>query len=111
MGTNGNIIKLTILIAKPITRSFQLEQNKRKDFHDQLRKLIIRYQITGYNINVIRQTACGESPREAPVPVPGQSVCDSSRVPSRGPLACRVEAISFLFDLIVINIVNILGHT
>ena len=55
--------------------------------------------------------ARGEAPREAPVPVPGESVCDSSRVPSRGPLVCRVMAISFLFDLVVINIVNILGHT
>ena len=52
-----------------------------------------------------------EAPCEAPVPVPGKSVCDSSRVPSRGPLVCRLEAISFLFDLIVINIVNISGHT
>ena len=52
-----------------------------------------------------------EAPREAPVPVPGESVCDGSRVPSRGPLMCRTEAISFLSDLIVINIVNILGHT
>ena len=55
--------------------------------------------------------ARGEAPREAPMPVPGESVCDSSRVPSRGPLVCRVEAISVLSDLIVINIVNILGHT
>ena len=55
--------------------------------------------------------ACGEAPRETQVPVSGESVCDSSRVPSRGPLVCRVEAISFLFDLIVINIVNISGHT
>ena len=55
--------------------------------------------------------ARGEAPRETPVPVPGESVCDSSWVPSRGPLVCRVEAISFLFDLIVINIVNISGHT
>ena len=55
--------------------------------------------------------ARGEAPREALVPVPGGSVCDSSRVPSRGPLMCRVETTSFLFDLIVINIVNILGHT
>ena len=53
----------------------------------------------------------GEAPREVPVPVPGESVSDSSRFPSRGPLVCRVETISFLFDLIVINIVNILGHT
>ena len=51
-----------------------------------------------------------EPPRETPGPVPGKSVCESSRVPSRGPVVCRVEAISFLFDLIVINIVNISGH-
>ena len=44
--------------------------------------------------------ARGEAPRETPVPVP-----------SRGPLVCRMEAISFLFDLIVINIINILGLT
>ena len=30
----------------------------RKDFHDQFRKLIIRYKRTGYNINFMRQTAC-----------------------------------------------------
>ena len=53
----------------------------------------------------------GEATREAPVPDPGESVCDGSRVPSRGPLVCRMAAISFLFDLIVISIVNILGHT
>ena len=52
----------------------------------------------------------GEAPRETPGPVPGKSVYDSSRVPSRGHLVCRVEAISFLFGLIVINIVNISGH-
>ena len=55
--------------------------------------------------------ARGEAPRETPVSVLGESVCDSSRVPSSGPLVCRVEANSFLFDLIVINIVNISGHT
>ena len=51
----------------------------------------------------------GEAPRETPGPVPCKSVYDSSRVPSRGPLVCRVEAISILFGLIVINIVNISG--
>ena len=54
--------------------------------------------------------ARGETPCEAPVPVPGESVYDGSRVPSRGPLVCTMDAISFLFDLIVINIVNSLGH-
>ena len=54
--------------------------------------------------------ARGEAPRETPGPVPGKSVYDSSRVPSRGSLVCRVEAISFLFGLIVINIVNISCH-
>ena len=53
----------------------------------------------------------GEATGEALVPVPGESVCDDSRVSSRGTVVCRMEAISFLSDLIVINIVNILGHT
>ena len=53
--------------------------------------------------------ARGEAPREAPVPVLGGSVGDGSRVPPRGPLVCRMEAVSLLFDLILINIVNILG--
>ena len=52
----------------------------------------------------------GKAPREAPVPVPGESVCDGSRMTSRGSLVCRMEAISFLSDLIVISIVNISGH-
>ena len=30
----------------------------RKDFYDQFRKIFIRYKRTGYNMNVIRQTAC-----------------------------------------------------
>ena len=55
--------------------------------------------------------ARGEAPLETPVPVPGESAFDSSQVPSRGPLVYRVEAVSFLFDLIVINIVNISGYT
>ena len=55
--------------------------------------------------------ARGEAARETSGPVPGKSVYDSSRVPSPGPLVCRVEAISFLFGLNVINIVNISGHS
>ena len=54
--------------------------------------------------------ARGEAPRETPGPVPCKSAYDSSRVPSRGTLVCRVETISILFGLIVINIVNISGH-
>ena len=53
------------------------------------------------------ERARGDAPREAPVPVPGESVCDGSRVPSPCPLVCRMEAIYFLSDLIVISIVNI----
>ena len=30
----------------------------RHDFSDQFRKIIIRYKRTGYNMNVIRQSAC-----------------------------------------------------
>ena len=55
--------------------------------------------------------ARGEAPLDALVQVPGESVCDGSRVPSRCPLVCRMEAISFLFDLSVIIIVNNSGQT
>ena len=30
----------------------------RKDFSDKFRKIIIRYETTGYNRNVMQQTAC-----------------------------------------------------
>ena len=30
----------------------------RADFSDQFRKIIVRYERTGYNINVMRQSAC-----------------------------------------------------
>ena len=30
----------------------------RADFSDQLRKIIVRYKRSGYNINIIRQSAC-----------------------------------------------------
>ena len=44
--------------------------------------------------------ARGEAPREAPVPVPSESVCDGSRVPSRGPLVCRMVASFCLTSLL-----------
>ena len=39
--------------------------------------------------------ARGEAPREAPVPVPGESVCDSSRVP---PDTVEFEIVCAAFD-------------
>ena len=40
--------------------------------------------------------ARGEASRDAPVPVPDESVCDDSHVPSHGPLVCMMEAASFV---------------
>ena len=39
----------------------------------------------------------GEVSRDAPVPVPGESVSDDSHVPSHGLLVYMMEAASFLF--------------
>ena len=38
---------------------YKLKKNvSRADFSDQSRKVIMRYKRTGYNINVMRQSAC-----------------------------------------------------
>ena len=54
--------------------------------------------------------ARGEAQREAPVPVPGESVCDGSRIPSRGPLVCRMEISPFcltslLSTLLIVKVI------
>ena len=39
--------------------------------------------------------ARGEASRDAPVPVPVESVCNDPQVPSHGPFVCMMEAASF----------------
>ena len=41
-----------------VTWSINGKNVSRADFSDQFRKVIIRYKHTGYNINVMRQSAC-----------------------------------------------------
>ena len=39
--------------------SVQIKKNVgRNNFSDEFRKIIIHYKITGYNMNVMRETAC-----------------------------------------------------
>ena len=62
--------------------------------------------------------ARGEASRDAPVPVPGESVCDDSQVPSNGPLVCMMEAAPFvwhhcchiIFPLVLVKFCQLLWY-
>ena len=42
-----------------VTKYINLKKNvHRADFSDQFRKIIVRYKCIGYNINIMRQSAC-----------------------------------------------------
>ena len=58
LGTHRAIIGHTPKLDLDLLRVVQFIKNiGRNDFSDQFRKIIIRYNRTGYNMNVMRQTS------------------------------------------------------